>query len=155
MKKYGSEAVSKLEVLELISDRHSMNIFNAIARDVSTSDSLMKILDISPKEYYSRSTRLLDRSLIRRKDGRLILTSFGRLIYNAQLKIAIAFKHSPELRTIDAIKSYSEMPDDEQMRIIDKLLGNSELRNLVLDGSFRTCCQAITRGSGKILNNTN
>ena len=58
-------------------------------------------------------------------------TSFGRLVYNAQLKIANAFSHSSELRMIDAIKSHSGMSDDEQKRIIDKLLDDAELKDLI------------------------
>jgi ERCC4-related helicase len=58
-------------------------------------------------------------------------TSFGQLIYKAQLKIATAFTHSSELRMIDAIKSHSGMSDDEQKRIIDKLLHDAELKNLI------------------------
>jgi hypothetical protein len=58
-------------------------------------------------------------------------TSFGRLVYNAQLKIANAFSHSSELRMIDAIKSHSGMSIDQQKIIIDKLLDDSQLENLV------------------------
>lgn len=69
--------------------------------------------------------------LISRKNGQISLTSFGQLIYKAQLKIARAFTHSSELRMIDAIKSHSGMSDDEQKRIIDKLLDDAELKNLI------------------------
>jgi hypothetical protein len=91
----------------------------------------MQILDITPKQYYSRTSRLLNICLVSRKNGEIILTSFGRLVYKAQLKIASAFSHSSELRMIDAIKSHSGISDDEQMRIIDKILDDPELKNLV------------------------
>ena len=51
-------------------------------------------------------------------------------VYNAQLKIANAFSHSSQLRMIDAIKSHSGLPEDQQKIIIDKLLDDS-LKNLV------------------------
>jgi hypothetical protein len=35
------------------------------------------------------------------------------------------------LRIIDAIKLHSGMSDDEQKRIIDKLLDDAELKNLI------------------------
>jgi hypothetical protein len=44
------------------------------------------------------------------------------------MKIATAFTHTSELRMIDAIKSHSGMSDDEQKRIIDKLLDDTELK---------------------------
>ena len=47
------------------------------------------------------------------------------------MKIATAFTHTSELRMIDAIKSHSGMSDEEQKRIIDKFLDDTELKNLV------------------------
>ena len=61
----------------------------------------------------------------------MMITSFGRLVYNSQLKIANAFSHSSQLRMIDAIKSQSGLSEDEQKIIIGKLLDDSQLANLV------------------------
>jgi predicted transcriptional regulator len=117
--------VSKLQVLHVISDQTSMDIISAISNNVTNSGNLMHVLDISYKRYYDRNSRLLNIGLISRKNGQISLTSFGQLIYKAQLKIATAFTHSSELRMIDAIKSHSGMSDDEQKRIIDKLLDDA------------------------------
>jgi hypothetical protein len=122
--------ISNLDVLEAISDQLSMDIVTAISNNVTNSENLMQILDITHKQYYSRSSRLLNIGLICRKNGEIILTSFGQLVYKAQLKIATAFSHSSELRMIDVIKSNSGMSEDEQNRIINKLLNDSELKNL-------------------------
>lgn len=123
--------VSKLQVLHVISDQTSMDIITAISNNVTNSGNLMHVLDISYKKYYDRNSRLLNIGLISRKNGQISLTSFGQLIYKAQLKIATAFTHSSELRMIDAIKSHSGMSDDEQKRIIDKLLDDAELKDLI------------------------
>ncbi|MGA9908894.1 MAG: hypothetical protein WBP84_01665 [Nitrososphaeraceae archaeon] len=123
--------VSKLQVLQVISDQTSMDIITALSNNVTNSGNLMRVLDISYKQYYDRSSRLLNIGLISRKNGQISLTSFGQLIYKAQLKIATAFTHSSELRMIDAIKSHSGMSEDEQKRIIDKLLDDAELKNLI------------------------
>jgi hypothetical protein len=122
--------ISNLDVLEAISDQLSMDIVTAISNNVTNSENLMQILDITHKQYYSRSSRLLNIGLVCRKNGEIILTSFGQLVYKAQLKIATAFSHSSELRMIDVIKSNSGMSEDEQNRIINKLLNDSELKNL-------------------------
>jgi hypothetical protein len=124
--------VSNLDVLAAISDQLSMDIVTAISNDVTNSDNLMQVLDLTRKRYYSRSSRLLKIGIISRKNGNIILTSFGQLVYKAQLKIATAFSHSSELRMIDVIKSHSGMSDDEQKRIIDKIIEDSELKNLGL-----------------------
>jgi DNA-binding HxlR family transcriptional regulator len=123
---------SNLDVLEAISDRLSMDIITSISNDVTNPSNLMQLLDLSPKEYYSRMSTLLKIGLISRKNGEIVLSSFGRVIYKAQLKIATAFSHSSELRMIDAIKSHSGMSDDEHNMIIDKLLDDSELKNLII-----------------------
>jgi predicted transcriptional regulator len=123
--------VFKLQVLQVISDQTSMDIITTISNNVPNSGNLMHVLDISYKQYYDRRSRLLNIGLISRKNGQISLTSLGQLIYKAQLKIATAFTHSSELRMIDAIKSHSGMPDDEQKRIIGKLLDDAELKNLI------------------------
>lgn len=123
-------AVSNLHVLEAISDQISIAIFNAIAKNVSTSDNLIQILEITGKQYYARSSRLLNVGLIKRKDGVLTLTSFGQLIYQALLKIATAFRHSLELKTIDAVKLTAGIPDDELKNLIDSLIHDAGMKKL-------------------------
>ena len=122
--------VSKLQVLKVISDQISMDIVTAISNNVTNSDNIMQILDLTRKQYYSRCSRLLNIGIVGKQNGEIMLTSFGRLVYNAQLKIANAFSHSSQLRMIDAIKSHSGLSEDQQKIIIDKLLDDS-LKNLV------------------------
>lgn len=85
-------AVSKLQVLE--ADQISIDIVTAISNNVTNSDNIMKLLDLSRKLYYSRCSRLSNMGLVIKQNGEMILTSFGRIVYNAQLKIAVAFSHS-------------------------------------------------------------
>ena len=125
--------VSNLDVLEAISDKLSIDIITALSKQPTNSDNLMQTLDITRKQYYTRSSKLLKLGIISRKDGDLILTSFGRLVYKAELKIAAACSNSSELRMIDVIKSDSGMSEGEQRVIIDKLLDESELKKFVLD----------------------
>ena len=125
------KAISNIDVLKTISDQISMDIITAISNGVTNSEHLMQILDLTHKQYHSRSSRLLNIGIINRKDGGVILTSFGRLIYNAQTKIAAAFSHSSELRLIDAIKSHSGMSEDQQKSVIDKLIDNSDIKDLI------------------------
>jgi hypothetical protein len=91
----------------------------------------MKLLDLRRKQYYSRCSHLSNVGLVSKQNGEMILTSFGRIVYNAQLKIAIAFSHSSLLRIIDAIDSHSGLSVDQQKIIIEKLLDDSQLKNLI------------------------
>jgi hypothetical protein len=127
-----SITVSKLQVLEAISDQISIDIVAAISNNVTNSDNIKKLLDLSRKQYYSRCSRLSNIGLVSKQNGEMILTSFGRIVYNAQLKIAIAFSHSSMLRIIDAINSHSGLSVDQQKIIIEKLLEDSQLKNLVI-----------------------
>ena len=122
---------STVDVLLAISDKLSIDIITSISNHVTKPDDLMRILKITPKQYYSRSSRLSNIGLVSRRNGEIILTPLGRLVYKAQSKIATAFSHISELTMIDAIKSHSGMSEVEQKRIIDKLLDGSELGNLV------------------------
>ena len=124
--------VSKLQVLDAISDQISIDIVTAISNNVTNSDSIMKLLDLTRKQYHSRCSRLSNVGLVSKRNGEMILTSFGRIVYNAQLKIAIAFSHSSTLRIIDAINSHSGLSVDQQKIITDKLLVDPQLKNLVV-----------------------
>ena len=122
--------VSTLQVLDVFSDRISFDIMNAISEKVTTSDNITDLLGLTRKRYYTRHSRLLKKGLIKRKDTKLTLTSFGQLIYQALLKIAIAHRHSLELRTIDAVKSTAGIPDHEIKNLIDKLVLDAGIRKL-------------------------
>lgn len=123
--------ISKLQVLEVISDQISIDIVTAISNNVTNPDNIIQILDLTRKQYYSRCSRLSNIGLVSKQNGKMRLSSFGRIVYNAQLKIANAFSHSSQLRIIDTIKSHSGMSEDQQKIIIDKLLDDSQLKNLV------------------------
>jgi len=123
--------VSKLQVLKVISNQITIDIVTAISNNVTNSDNIMQILDLTRKQYSSRCTRLSNIGLVSKQNGEMMLTSFGRLVYNAQLKIANAFSHSSQLRMIDAIKSHSGLSEEQQKIVIDKLLDDSQLKTLV------------------------
>ena len=123
--------ISKLQVLEVISDQISIDIVTAISNNVTNPDNIIQVLDLTRKQYYSRCSRLSNIGLVSKQNGKMRLSSFGRIVYNAQLKIANAFSHSSQLRMIDTIKSHSGMSEDQQKIIIDKLLDDSQLKNLV------------------------
>ena len=123
--------VSTLQVLDVFSDRISFDIMNAISEKVTTSDNIRDLLGLTRKQFYTRHSSLLKRGLIKRKDTELTLTSFGQLIYQALLKIAIAYRHSLELRTIDAVKSTAGIPHHELKNLIDKLILDAGMKKLV------------------------
>ena len=83
-------SVSTLQVLEVLSDRISVDMFNSIAEKVTTSDNLVQLLGVTARQYYTRQSYLMKTGLIQRRHGVLTLTSLGYLIYRALLIIASA-----------------------------------------------------------------
>ena len=57
------KSVSNLQVLDVLSDRISVDILNAIAQKVTTSDSIIKLLGLTHKQYYTRHSYLLKNRL--------------------------------------------------------------------------------------------
>ena|SRR5580765_7178293 len=88
-----SVSTSTLQVLEVLSDRISVGIFNSIAEKVTTTDNLVQLLGVTARQYYTRQSYLMKTGLIQRRHGVLTLTSFGYLIYRALLIIASACRH--------------------------------------------------------------
>ena len=124
-------SISALQVLEVLSDRISVDILNAIAEKGTNSDSIIKLLGITGKQYYSRHSDLLKRGLIKRSHSRLTLTCFGRVIYQALFLISTAWKHSSELISIDAVKSTPGIPRNEQEDLIEKLIPDPRFKKLL------------------------
>ena len=51
--------VSTLQLLDVLSDRTSIDIMNAIAENVTSSHNIRELLGLTSKEYYIRHSRLL------------------------------------------------------------------------------------------------
>ena len=104
---------------------------DAIAKNVTNSGNLMKLLSLSRKQYYDRSTRLLNIGLIRRKNGEFYLTSFGQIVHHSLLKIASALSHSSELKAIDILRLDPRMSEAQQKNLIDNLIDDPEIKRLI------------------------
>ena len=123
--------VSTLQVLDVLSDRISVDIFNAIAQKVTASDSIIKLLDITDKQYYTRHSDLLKTDLIKRTHSQLTLTCFGQVIYQSLLMIDTACKHSSKLISIDAVKLTPEIPENEKKDLIEKLISDPRIKKIL------------------------
>ena len=128
-----SITVSNLQISEVISDRVTLDIFNEIAKNPETSDSLEQKLDLTKKVYYSQAAKLLRSNIIKRKGGKYFLTSFGKLIHEAQLKIASAAELSWQLRLVDSVMSNIEIPYEERKEVIDRMIDNPLIKALILN----------------------
>jgi len=125
---------SVANILNAISDDKSLVLFKSIAID--SSDFLISKVNLSCKQYYSRISNLIKSDLISRKNKRYFLTSFGKIVYDAQKRIEMAAEDHWKLKALDSFGLSSsaspQLPAEEYNRVIDTLMyGNDEIRDIL------------------------
>lgn len=86
MKKAELSSVSRPEILDAIKDDKSLILLNSIAKgEESDTEDLSALIKISRKEYYLRMSKLIKTGIVTRRQGKYVLTSFGKVIYELQL----------------------------------------------------------------------
>jgi len=123
--------VSVSDSLSAISNDKSLVLFNTIALASEDSSILISKLELTRKQYYSRMSELTKAGLIRRMNGRYFLTSFGRIVYDAQELIGNAIQYSLKLKAIDSIDT-PEFPVEERNKLIDTLINNNEIKEILV-----------------------
>ena len=123
--------VSVSDTLSAICNDKSLVLFNTIAIASGDSTILISRLNLTRKQYYSRMSDLANVGLIRRKNGKYFLTSFGRIVYDAQELIGNAIQYSLKLKAIDSIDT-PEFPVEERNKLIDTLINNNEIKEILV-----------------------
>jgi predicted transcriptional regulator len=123
--------VSVCDTLSAISNDKSLVIFNTIALAGGNRSILINKLNLTRKQYYSRMFGLTKAGLVRRKNGRYFVTSFGKVVYKAQELIGMAAQYSSKLKAIDSVES-PEFPAAELSKIIDTLIDNGEIKEILV-----------------------
>ena len=122
------------DILTAISDDKSLVLFDTIALSSGNTDILIRKLGLTRKQYYSRMYALTNAGLITRSNGKYSLTSFGKIVYEAQILIGSAKQNYWKLKAIDSIESSSrKMTTEERNKIIDTLIVDNELKEILLD----------------------
>src|SRR5215213_4189848 len=114
-------------VLTAISDKESLELFKFIAINNEDSDGLRTKTNLTRKQYYSRLSRMTKVGLVKRKKGKHSLTAFGKVVYDAQTIIEKAVNNYWTLKAIDSIEVSNDLPEEERIKLIDSLLGNSHI----------------------------
>jgi hypothetical protein len=123
--------VSVSGTLSAICNDKSLVLFNTIALAGGDSSILINRLNLTRKQYYSRMSDLINAGLILRKNGKYFLTSFGKVVYEAQELIGKAIQHLSKLKAIDSIES-AEFPASELSKLIDTLINNSKIKEILI-----------------------
>jgi predicted transcriptional regulator len=119
------------QVLNAISDEISLNIFVIIKNDGKNTEGLRDELNITSKQCYHRINKLVDMGLVRRKGSYYNITSFGRVIFQAQEKVAKAIENYSKLKMVDVIRG-SDLTRDERTKLLDELIDDDELREIIV-----------------------
>jgi hypothetical protein len=123
--------VSVCGTLSAISNDKSLVLFNTIALASGNTQIPITRLKFTRKQYYSRISELINAGLVIRRSGNYFLTSFGKVVYEAQELIGKAVQYYPKLQGIDSIKT-PEFPDAELSRIIDTLINDIKIKEILI-----------------------
>jgi predicted transcriptional regulator len=121
-------------VLRTIADDKSMELFKTIAQGMIDSESLKSKTKLTRKQYYSRLSRMTKAGLVRKKSGKYLLTTFGKIVFDVQLTVESALGSYWKLRAIDSLETSNELPKEEQQKLIDTLLDNKEIKGILVKG---------------------
>lgn len=115
--------LTKLIILEAISDHKSQELFGMIAND--NEPDLLVSSKMSRKEYYTRISKLLKADLIKRFHKRYVLTTFGEVIYETQLRLAVAVNNRWKLKALDSLYVNDTISVSERSRTMDKIINDT------------------------------
>ena len=126
------------EILQIISDGKSVLLLQTIfLSDGDTSEVLRTRLKLGRKQYYSRMSRMSKAGLVKRQKGRYFVTAFGKVVCDAHRLLISAVKNHWKLEAIDSLKvSDHDMSKEERAKIIDKLIGNQQIKQILLSPDF-------------------
>jgi hypothetical protein len=116
----------------VISDDKALTLFNTIAIATDGATIAISRLKLTKKQYYSRMSAMIDANLITRRRGRYYLTSFGKVVYEAQMLIGRAQQDYWRLKAIDTIESSNDALTSEQRdKFIDSLIADNALKRIL------------------------
>lgn len=128
-----STGPSVVDCLRAIADDKSLVLFNAIAlAGGSDTDILVKKIGLTRKQYYSRISAMVRNNLISRKNRRYHLTSFGMIVYDAQMMIGRGVSTIWKLKAIDSLETDHKLPVNERNKIINTLIDNQEIIKILV-----------------------
>jgi hypothetical protein len=69
--------------------------------------------------------------LIKRRSGKLVMTAFGKIVWESQKIVEAANKNQWKLKVLDSIDVSEELPKDERRKLLDNLIENRYMREIL------------------------
>jgi len=108
-----------------------------VALNLSRDPGLvMTRLGITKKQYYLRMNRLINAGLVMRKNGKYLLSSLGKVVYQSHILIAHAAENYWKLKAIDSIEAShpdGDLPVEGRKRIIDAIIKRNDIKSILLN----------------------
>lgn len=124
------------DVIKSISDKSSLELFKAAALSEPGTDILISKTKLTRKQYYSRMSSLMSAGLVKRKNGKYTLTTFGKVIHDSIVTIENAINYYWKLKAIDSLEMSKDLPAEERKKIINRFIDNQDIKaSLDLDES--------------------
>jgi predicted transcriptional regulator len=121
-------------ILRTIADDKSLELFRTVALETIDSKNLKNRTKLTRKQYYSRLSRMTRAGLVRKRNGKYILTTFGKIVFESQSTIQNGLNNYWKLKAIDSLEVSNELPKEEQQKLIETLLDNQEIRGVLVKG---------------------
>ncbi len=77
-------------------------------------------------------SQLVKADLVIRRNGKYFLTSFGKLVYDAQTTIEKALANYWKLKAIDRLENSDHIPKEEYNEIIHLLIDNEGIKEQII-----------------------
>jgi hypothetical protein len=119
------------KVFASLSDDVSLGLFTTIANNSINSVMLRNKAKITRKQYYTRLSKIMKAGLIKRNNGKLVLTAFGTIVYEVHKTVESASSNQWKLRAIDSIELSDELPREERRQLLESLIDNKQLREIL------------------------
>jgi predicted transcriptional regulator len=139
-----------INVIKSISNAKSIELFGFIALTKQDTDILISKTKLTRKQYYSRMSSLSKAGLVKRKDGKYTLTTFGKVIYDSIATMENAINYYWKLKAIDSLEISKDIPAEERKKILDNLIGDQHIV-AVVESNFQTNADTPIRNIGAII----
>jgi predicted transcriptional regulator len=126
------------QILKTIAETYALDLFKTIAqsslrdRRAKNTSTLRKSLKLTRRQYYHRMSGLVSAGLVRRKEGKYHLTTYGKLVYECLTIMESGLKEMSMLNAIDTIRTSDKMTEPDLTKITDNLIHNQVIKQLVL-----------------------
>jgi predicted transcriptional regulator len=142
--------LSKINIVNAIFERKTSDIFGSVASSHLNTDMMITQLKLSRKQYYSRISSLTKAGLIKRQNGRYLLTEFGKVIYSAyanfEAKIESALNNYWKLKAVDSLMlSQGISSRQERSEIVSELIDNEEIKSILMKEEPNLYAQAVIK----------